>query len=1081
MTDLEAEIEKLSAAIGSLESQRSGLGDAVVDSAIAALREQIAQIETGGGAPIADERKLVTIVFTDVSGFTALSEKLDPEKVRDLINACFDWLVPVVQKYGGTIDKFIGDEIMALFGAPIAHEDDAERALRAALEMMDAIAAFNHANGTELGLHAGINTGLVVAGQIGGHDRRDYSVMGDAVNLAARLEDASSVGEIFVGPATYRLTQRIFEFEPVAALKLKGKKSPVEVHRLLGAKVAPRSTRGIEGLRAPLVGRAEELEEIHRALADLGDGQGSMLAILAEAGLGKSRLISETRALLPANVKWAEGRALSFTAGMSYWLAREIVLSLLNVKPEAAQSEIAAALQKSLNGQSEIYPFLARLLELPVDAVTEERVKFLSSEALRSGILEALCGYVRHRAHEEPLVLVWEDLHWCDPSSWEVLETLIPLSNEVPLLLLCAARVEDNRLLEVLQRNDGSGVRHVIRLSPLTRDESGSLIQQLLKIENFPARMRELILNRAEGNPFFVEELLRALIDAGAIVLEGDRAAATREIDAMEIPETLQGVLAARIDRLPLDNKQTLQRASVIGRIFQSRVLAYIYKERASNRLEAALGELQRREFIQSREQQASETAGLEEGEYIFKHAITHDVAYDSMLFARRKELHQLVAEAIESLFPGRLDELSTTLGFHYERAEATERAIFYLGRAAERAKATFANAEAIAFYQSAIGQITRSGDRQFRESEWRLNEGLGDVLTLVGRHEEARDAFGRAQVLAGNADPISRSRLHRKNGFSHSLQRHFAETAREFNLADQQLSEPGAGGADWWEEKVQIQLERMHLFYWQGMVQEMRELAERYRSVIAERGAAVQRAEFLKMIALSMLMESRFRPSQECVELATRAVAASDEANNPAQAGHVNFVLGLIELCHGDFGDAVEQSGKALVMAEQTGDLLLQSRCLTYRAVAFRRLGDVARCAAEAKRTLELATKLGMVEYVAMAKASLAWVAWRQEDYPEAEKLATEALELWHGMDDPYGFDWMALWPLIAIALHRQDSSAAIGFARGLLAENQHPLPETLLNAVQKACDQWQNGGQENATADLVSAMGVARELSYL
>ena len=342
-------------------------------------------------------------------------------------------------------------------------------------------------------------------------------------------------------------------------------------------------------------------------------------------------------------------------------------------------------------------------------------------------------------------------------------------------------------------------MRHVIRLSPLTRDESGSLIQQLLKIENFPARMRELILNRAEGNPFFVEELVRALIDAGAIVLEGDRAAATREIDAMEIPETLQGVLAARIDRLPLDNKQTLQRASVIGRIFQSRVLAYIYKERASNRLEAALGELQRREFIQSREQQASETAGLEEGEYIFKHAITHDVAYDSMLFTRRKELHQLVAEAIESLFPGRLDELSTTLGFHYERAEATERAIFYLGRAAERAKATFANAEAIAFYQSAIGQITRSGDRQFRESEWRLNEGLGDVLTLVGRHEEARDAFGRAQVLAGNADPISRSRLHRKNGFSHSLQRHFAETAREFNLADQAIER----ARRWWRGLV--------------------------------------------------------------------------------------------------------------------------------------------------------------------------------------------------------------------------------------------------------------------------------------
>jgi predicted ATPase len=377
-----------------------------------------------------------------------------------------------------------------------------------------------------------------------------------------------------------------------------------------------------------------------------------------------------------------------------------------------------------------------------------------------------LGGYIRRRARHEPLVLVWEDLHWCDPSSWEVLEMLAPVSNEVPLLLLCAARLEDNRLLEGLQKNGGRCVRHIIRLSPLTRDESASLIQQLLKIENFPAGMRELILNRAEGNPFFVEELLRSLIDAGAIVLEGNRAAATREIDAVEIPETLQGVLAARIDRLPPDNKQTLQRASVIGRIFQTRVLAYIYEQRAKHRLEASLGELQRREFIQSREQQASETAGLEEGEYIFKHAITHDVAYDSMLFARRKELHQLAAEAIEALFPGRLEELSATLGYHYEKADAAERAIFYLGRAAERAKATFANAEAIAFYESAIGQITRADDGQFRESGLRLNEGLGDVLTLAGRHEEARGAFGRAQVLAGNADPISRSRLNRKIWF---------------------------------------------------------------------------------------------------------------------------------------------------------------------------------------------------------------------------------------------------------------------------------------------------------------------------
>ncbi|PYL86829.1 MAG: hypothetical protein DMF16_11215, partial [Verrucomicrobia bacterium] len=207
---------------------------------------------------------------------------------------------------------------------------------------------------------------------------------------------------------------------------------------------------------------------------------------------------------------------------------------------------------------------------------------------------------------------------------------------------------------------------------------------------------------------------------------------------------------------------------------------------------------------------------------------------------------------------------------------------------------------------------------------------------------------------------------------------------------------------------------------------------------MIAARGAAIQRAKFLNMMALSMLMESRFRPSQECVELARRAVATSEEANNRADAAHINFVLGLVQLCHGEFGDAAEQCGKALAMAERTGDLVLQSRCLTYRAVAFRRLGDVSRCSTEAQRTLELTTKLGMVEYIAMAKASLAWVVWRQQNHAEAENLATEALKLWHGMDDPYGFDWMALWPLIAIALHRQNSDAAIAFARGLLAENQ-------------------------------------------
>src|SRR5205823_175045 len=259
MSDRESEIKKLNASISALEAQRATLGDAVVDPAIAALRQQLLQLAIGvQQESTEDERKIVTILFSDVSGFTALAEKKDPEEVRTLMNACFESLVPVVHKYGGTIDKFIGDEIMALFGAPTAHEDDPERALHAALEMMDAIEAMNRKHGTEFGIHIGINSGPVIAGQIGAENRRDYSVMGDAVNLAARLEDASSTGEIFVGPSTYQQTAHAFDFEKIPPLSLKGKEQPVQVHRLIRAKTKTKSRRGIEGLRTELIGRDKE-------------------------------------------------------------------------------------------------------------------------------------------------------------------------------------------------------------------------------------------------------------------------------------------------------------------------------------------------------------------------------------------------------------------------------------------------------------------------------------------------------------------------------------------------------------------------------------------------------------------------------------------------------------------------------------------------------------------------------------------------------------------------------------------------------------------------------------------------------
>ena len=1095
MSDLDEQVEKLTAAITGLEAQRAALGDAVVDPALAALRLQLSQLDASRGEPAADdERKIVTIIFADVSGFTAMSEKLDPEEVRRFMNGCFESLVPIVRKYEGTIDKFIGDEIMALFGAPMAHEDDPERALRAALEMMEAIAAFNRKHSTDLGLHIGINTGRVIAGKIGAEGRRDYSVMGDAVNLAARLEDASSRGEIFVGPNTYRRTAAVFDFEKIPPLNLKGKEAPVEVHRLVGLKTSPKSARGIEGLRAALVGRDSELEQMRSALAALQRGRGSIVAIVGEAGLGKSRLIAELRESLPGNVSWAEGRALSYTAGIGYWLARAILYSLLDVAADAPRSKIDEAMQRSLEQESEekpleIYPYLARLLEIPMLETMEERVKFLSSEALQRRILQAFHDYVRDRAKRGPLVLVWEDLHWCDPSSLQVLGTLLPLATEVPLLFLCACRPDEKLIAELLTRAQEAYASNYCRigLSPLTREESSSLIQRLLKIEQLPEKMRDLILDRAEGNPFFLEELLRSLLDCGVVRLEQGRVIATRELESVEIPETLEGVLMSRIDRLEAENKHALQNASVIGRVFQERVLTRLYEEKstAKPRLQRSLDELQRREFVQSREQQASETAELQENEYIFKHAATHHVAYDSLLLAKRKELHKLAAEAIETLFPDRLGELSATLGYHFERAGAAAPAAHYLGRAAERAQATFANTEALAFYQSAIAQIQRvdsaKEDTATRSSTARLNEGLGDVLTLMGRHVDARAAYDCARSFVPDVDSIWRSRLFRKTGFSHNLQRHYEETGRAYDSAEKELGDmTGTRSAEWWEEKVQIQLERMQLFYWQAMAGEMREVAERYRSAIEERATPIQRGKFFEKLALSYLTESRYHPNEECVRLAELAFSESRGSGHLPEVSHIRFVLGLVHLWRGNYGDAIEHGEAALHLAERCGDLVLQARCLTYLAVAHRGGGRLDQARSYAGRALELASKIGMVEYVAMAKANLAWVAWREGNHAETEKLGCEALELWHGMEDPYSLDWMALWPLIAVASSR-NIVRAIDYARALLVEHQRPLPEKLAAATEKAIESWEKGEGESARDDLARAIQIATECGQL
>jgi len=1097
------QLTQLEAAIANLEAQRAVLGDSVIESALAPLRQQLADLRLtvlqSPASALEGERKLVTVMFADISGFTAFSERNDPEQVRALVNACFTWLVPIIEKYGGVVEKFIGDEIMAMFGAPIAHENDAERALRASLEMMDALVEFNQKHLTSLGMHFGINTGIVVAGGLGSDGRQQYGVMGDTVNVAARLEDASETGQILVGPNTYRLTTLQFEFEALPPIRVKGKIEPVPVYHLLSLKAEPGSRRGIEGLRSPLIGRDTELAQLQIAVRALQAGQGRTVALIGEAGLGKSRLVAEMRQALSMSLTWAEGRALSYTEGMSYWIVRDLLSALIGVKADTPLSEMGTALHNSVEGlfpepaqAAEIHPFLARLLDTPLDESAAERVKYLTPEALQGRMFQAFREYVRFQSQAQPLILVWEDLHWADPSSLRLLETLLPLTKEIPLLLLLIFRSRlEGQVWQFHERMIGEyGANYqVINLFPLSRDESTQLVQSLLKIENLPEEIRQLILDKAEGNPFFLEELLRSLLDAGIVLLEKDKTIVTRGVKELEVPDTLQGVIAARIDRLPQESKRTLQTASVIGRMFQQQVLAYLVEqERVSIHLDGALSELRRRELINLRQIEVMSGAKIPADlEYIFKHAITQETAYNSLLMTRRKTLHKVAAEAIETLFPNYLDELAATLAYHFERAGIPERAIHYLTRAADRAKATYANAEAIASYQRAVSQVKQLLDDEKDVEIWSkvevgLLESLGDVLELTAQHVEAIDAYQRAFAQVLQDDLISQSRLQRKTGIALEFQRLFEDALRAYSQAEATLGqEPANSISEWWNEWLMIHLDRMRLRYWQGQVQEMIQLAQKVRPALDAYGTPLQRSKFFTDLVAMALRRDRYVVSEETLTHAHAAVAAAQESENLGEIAWAQFMRGFSQLWHGDLDVAEAQLQAALELAEQTGDVTLQSRCLTYLTITDRKRGQVKEVRDTALRSLAVATAGKMPEYISMAKGNLAWVARRQGNLAEAQEMGQAAFDLFKQTVQGQMFPWVVLWPLIGTKLAQNQIAEAIEYVRGLFTPTGQLPPDTLVSVLEASIQSWEGGQSEKTHAYLIQASELAQQMGYL
>ncbi|MGE5224682.1 MAG: ABC transporter substrate-binding protein [Omnitrophica WOR_2 bacterium] len=706
--------------------------------------------------PPVSERRPVAILFTDIAGSTSMAEKLDPEEWKEVVSGAHRLVSAAVCRYEGTIAQFLGDGVLAYFGAPVTHEDDPQRAVQAALEIQQALHDFRRQLAgmvEDFQMRIGIHTGTVVVGQVGDSRHTEYLAVGDAVNLAARLQAAARPGGILVSQAVARLAQVDFDFADLGEIQVKGKTAPVHVYEVLGPLKVPHSGHGIPGLSSPMVGRESELTALLDALERLNRGSGGMVFVLGEAGIGKSRLVEEARCRSTTDARWLEGRSLSYGSNIPYGPVRQLILADLELsdgdpalrKRLSLRHRLAALLPDQVE---QLTPYLNHLLGLEEPGGTGMDISILSGETLKYQLLQSVTAYCAALASQQPLVVILEDFHWADASTLETAEQLMPLTNHYPLLLVFAGRIDREHGSWRLKYKAETDYAHrctAIQLHALESANLVSLVDHLLDDPDLPEDFHRLVVERSDGNPFYLEELLRSLIDQKTLAWEDERWRLLRRIESVEVPSTLQGVLLARIDRLEEPVRQTLQLASVIGRSFLYRILEAIAEP--GFQLDTHLDELQRVDLIREKRRKP-------ELEYTFKHSLTQEAAYHSLLLERRREYHHRVAQALENLYTGREAEFPGLLAHHYDAAGEREKAVEYLLLAGDNARLQYAFEEARQTYLRLIELLNEMGDWERSSKTWLK---LGLVYQSGFDFSMAQQAYEKAFIQQKQAALIKK------------------------------------------------------------------------------------------------------------------------------------------------------------------------------------------------------------------------------------------------------------------------------------------------------------------------------------
>lgn len=934
------------------------------------------------------ERRQATVVFSDLSGYAGLSERIDPEEVERIMGRIKEEAVGIVESYGGIVNQFVGDEIIALFGIPTAHEDDPLRAVKAAMRLHKMVrktsSEVENLIGIPLTLHTGINTGLVVTSL---RDERDglYGITGETVNIGARLQSLAESDKILVSPVTKKLITPYFETIALEETVLKGKTEPTIPYQVIGeSKIQTRFEFAEQKGFTTYTGRDQELDILHTCLDKVFRGEGQFITVVGEAGMGKSRLHYELRHRLDREkITVLQGWCQSYGRDIPYFPFINALQRGLKLSGDHSSTELS---EKAVNNIMEIdssleqfVPFYLHLLSIPSKYHLPAHLK---GKELRKTMEDALAAIISLNTKSKPMVMILEDWHWSDDASQSALEKIIDVTASIPLMLMVTYR-------PIYQANWRHSNYHTpVILKPLEVSNTKNIIKSAIGASHLPERLGKLIHEHTSGNPLFIEEICYSIIEDGVAEVKGGKAYLTKSISQISLPDTVQAIIRTRLDRLNKADKEVIRVASVIGRVFSQRILEQVCSSKIN--LSESLETLISGEVIQ-------QTRVVPEAEFTFRHVMAQAVVYETLLLKQRKEIHGAIGRTIEELYSDRLDEQLPILAYHYIRSDEQNKAIDYALLAGDQAAGLYANKEATVYYEQAL-KISQTASESIESKKNKIDATLKLASVGLTRQDIERDLKNLESVRdlaeALNDEPNLARILYWLGRIHYVLWN--PQTAMKYakeslviadSLGDEALSASPVNLMG----RVYYQLsefEKAGQFLERSVLQ-MREIGDKVEESTAS--------------ALSGYMLAFIGEFDRAFLHANHSVQLAQKIQNPFAKANAYHLKGCVFDQQGQWNKAIKDYQEAIHTAQKVEDLFRLYLVKSWKGRAHTMIGEVSNGRELLEESLTLAEKIGTKFWMAWQKTALAACLFKLEELARGAQLCQEAIKLGEETNDKF------------------------------------------------------------------------------